>query len=149
MFVFISKHSPENFAFLILGLSNYIPIKFAKFLFTNIKKQQNMLKKLAYFLRKIQFLRVNNSRILTIKKAKFSRYYFHINLNILRDFQICISVPLNINYVAVIQLNRTIKLCEAILPRKDDQVFDLNKHKDLKNGSSYKKLKISYIFPNC
>ena len=52
------------------------------------------VKKLAYCLRKIQTLRVNNSRILMIKK--FSGYYFHINLNILGDFQICISVPLNI-----------------------------------------------------
>ena len=52
------------------------------------------VKKLAYCLRKIQTLRVNNSRILMIKK--FSGYYFHINLNILGDFQIYISVPLNI-----------------------------------------------------
>ena len=36
-----------------------------------------------------------NSRILTIKDAKFSGYYFYISLNILEDFQICISVPLN------------------------------------------------------
>ena len=46
--------------------------------------------KLAYFLRK----RVNNSRILTVKNAKFSGYYFYINSNIWWDFQICISVPL-------------------------------------------------------
>ena len=39
-------------------------------------------------------LRVNNSRILTIKNAKFSGYYFYINLNIWGDFQFCISVPL-------------------------------------------------------
>ena len=32
--------------------------------------------KLAYFLRKIQTLRLNNSRILAIKNAKFSGYYF-------------------------------------------------------------------------
>ena len=50
----------------------------------------------AYFLRKIQTLRVNNSRILEIKNAKFLGYYFHINLNIFWDFQIYISVPLNI-----------------------------------------------------
>ena len=29
-----------------------------------------------------------------IKNAKFSGYYFDINLIIWRDFQICISVPL-------------------------------------------------------
>ena len=45
-------------------------------------------------LRKIQTLRVNNLRILTIKNTKLSRYYFYINLNILGDIQICISVPL-------------------------------------------------------
>ena len=50
--------------------------------------------KLVYFLRKTQTLRVNNSRILTIKNAKFSGYYFYINLSILTDFQIYISVPL-------------------------------------------------------
>ena len=37
---------------------------------------------LAYFLRKIQTLRVNNSRILMIENAKLSGYYFYINLNI-------------------------------------------------------------------
>ena len=39
-------------------------------------------------------LRVNNSRILTIKNAKFSGYYFYMNFNIWEDFQICISIPL-------------------------------------------------------
>ena len=29
-----------------------------------------------------------------IKNAKFSGYYFDMNLNIWRDFQICFSVPL-------------------------------------------------------
>ena len=33
-------------------------------------------------------------KILTIKNAKFSEYYFYINLNVWGDFQICISVPL-------------------------------------------------------
>ena len=41
-----------------------------------------------------QTLRVNNSRILIIKNAKPSGYYFYMNLNIWGDFQICISVPL-------------------------------------------------------
>ena len=39
-------------------------------------------------------LRVNNSRILTIKNAKFSGCYFYLNFNIWKDFQICISIPL-------------------------------------------------------
>ena len=38
---------------------------------------------------------MNNSKILTIKNAKFAGYYFHMNLNILGDFQICTSVPLS------------------------------------------------------
>ena len=33
-------------------------------------------------------------RILTIKNAKFSEYYFYMNLNVWGDSQICISVPL-------------------------------------------------------
>ena len=53
-----------------------------------------MLKILAYFLRNMQTLGVNNSSILTIKNAEFSGYYFQTNLNIWEDFQICISVPL-------------------------------------------------------
>ena len=31
------------------------------------------------------------------KNANFSGYYFYIKLNILGDFQICISVPLIVN----------------------------------------------------
>ena len=41
---------------------------------------------------------------------------------------------LNINYVTV--LKQLIQLCEAILPRTDDQIFDLNE--DF-NGSSTRK----------
>ena len=37
---------------------------------------------------------MNNSRILTIKNAKLSGYYFYINLNKWGDFQIFISIPL-------------------------------------------------------
>ena len=37
---------------------------------------------------------MNNSKILTIKNAKFSGYYFYMDLNIWGDFQFCISVPL-------------------------------------------------------
>ena len=43
----------------------------------------------------MQNLRVNNSRILKIKNAKFSGYHFYMNLNIYGDFQICIGVPLS------------------------------------------------------
>ena len=44
--------------------------------------------KISLLLRKIQTLRVNNSTILTIKNARLSGYYFHMNLNIWGDFQI-------------------------------------------------------------
>ena len=64
-----------------------------KYLFTNIQKQKNMLKSSLLF-RKTTTSRVNNSRILRIKNAKFSGYCFYMNLNIWWDFQICISVPL-------------------------------------------------------
>ena len=46
----------------------------------------------------MQTLRVNNSRIVTIKNGKFSGYYFYMNLNVGRDFQICISVTLIISF---------------------------------------------------
>ena len=42
---------------------------------------------------------MNNSRILTIKNAKLSGYYFYMNLNIWGDFKICISVPLNKHFM--------------------------------------------------
>ena len=50
---------------------------------------------LAYFLRKIKTSRVNNSKIVTIKNAKFSGYYFYMNLNIWGDFQIFTNIPLS------------------------------------------------------
>ena len=56
-------------------------------------RKDRIRQKVAYFLRKIQTLRANNSRILKIKNAKFSGY-FYMNKNIWRDFQICISIPL-------------------------------------------------------
>ena len=39
-------------------------------------------------------LRVNDSKTLRIKNAKFSGNYFYMNTNILGDFQICSNVPL-------------------------------------------------------
>ena len=38
---------------------------------------------------------VNKSRMHANKNKKLSGYFFFMNLNIGRDFQICISVPLN------------------------------------------------------
>ena len=47
---------------------------------------------------------MNNSRILTTKNAKFSGYYFNVNLNIWGDFQFCTSVPLRQELVLFILL---------------------------------------------
>ena len=66
-------------------------------------RNNRMLKRSAYYLRKIQTLRANNSRILSIQNAKFSGYHFSINTDIWRDFQICISVPLRIWEITVFQ----------------------------------------------
>ena len=62
------------------------------------------VKKLAYFLRKIQTLRVNNSGIPTIKNTKFSIHYFYINLNIWEDFQI-----------SLVYLQRSLKYLKQII----------------------------------
>ena len=82
----------KNFAFLILGnLELYTRKVCQMFVYKHAKMVEIKKKK------EIQILRVNNSRILTIKNAKFSEYYFYMNLNILGDFQFCISVPLTGN----------------------------------------------------
>ena len=57
-------------------------------------RNNSICQKLAYFLRNFKTSRVNNSRILRIKNAKFSGYCFYMNANISWDFQICISIPL-------------------------------------------------------
>ena len=55
--------------------------------------------KLAYFFRNLQTSRANNSIILKFKEAKFSGYCFHMNTNIHVDFQIYISVPMELYYI--------------------------------------------------
>ena len=57
-------------------------------------RSNRIRQKVPHFLRKIQTLRVNNSRIIRIQNAKCIGYQFYINTNIWRNFQICISVPL-------------------------------------------------------
>ena len=57
-------------------------------------RKNRICKKLAYFLRNLKTSRGNNSRIRSIKNAKFSGYCFYMHTTILGDFQICISVPL-------------------------------------------------------
>ena len=61
----------------------------------------------------MQTLQVNNSRIPRTTNAKFSEYHFYLNANIYRDFQVCISVPLNIRLnfsVVLIQMKKYAKL---------------------------------------
>ena len=84
-------------------------LKFVKYLFTNIQKQQNTLKS-SLFLTKIQSLRMNHSRIISIRNAKFSGYYFCMNQNMKVDFQICNSVPLITNNVGWVLLERFVDL---------------------------------------
>ena len=68
-----------------------------KSLFTNIQKQQNMLKSSLPF-KKNTTLRVTKSKISGTKNAQFSELYFYLNTNIYADFQICISVPLTSDF---------------------------------------------------
>ena len=46
------------------------------------RKTIKQFENLAYFLRKIQTLRVNNLTILNIKNGKFSGYYLYMSQNI-------------------------------------------------------------------
>ena len=47
-----------------------------------------------------------------MKMRKFSRYYFYMNRNIWRDFQICISVPLSVRVFIYF-----IDFCESVADR--------------------------------
>ena len=69
----------------------YAHVRYVKSLFTNIQNNR-ICEKLANFLRNLQTSRINNSRILRIKNAKFSGHCFF--MNVLGYFKICISVPL-------------------------------------------------------
>ena len=69
----------------------YVHVRYVKRLFTNIQKQQNLLK-INLLFRKLTNL--NNSKIVRIKNAKFSGHHFYMDINIYGGFQICISVPL-------------------------------------------------------
>ena len=73
------------------------------------------VKKLAYFFRNSQTSRVNNSRILRIKNAKFSGYCFYMKTNLYGNFQICISVPL---IQKMEKCNHGIYFCNWLLPKK-------------------------------
>ena len=81
MSVFIQKYYPENFVFLILEIVELHTRNVSEMFIYKHTGTIEYVKK-AYFLRKMQTLRVNNSRIFTIRNAKFLGYYFYINLNI-------------------------------------------------------------------
>ena len=55
--------------------------EFVKSLFTNIEKQENMLK-ISLFLRNLQTSWANNQRTFKITNAKLSGYCFYMNTNI-------------------------------------------------------------------
>ena len=55
-------------------------------------RNNRICKKLICFLRNLQTSRINNSRILKIRNAKFAGCCFYMNTNIERDFQIYVSV---------------------------------------------------------
>ena len=59
-----------------------------------LQTNRNNILKSSLFFKKIRTLRANKLRIFGIQIAKFSGQYFHMNINIQRDFRICISVPL-------------------------------------------------------
>ena len=60
------------------------------------KHTETICHKVAYFLRKIQTLRVNNLRIPGTENAKFLEYYFYlIKHEHIRRCSNCISVPLS------------------------------------------------------
>ena len=74
--------------------------------------------KVHYFLRKIQTLWANNSRIIRIQNAKCPRYQFYMNTNIWKNFQICISVPLrNIKQLEGRGISQVVlkKSCQVVL----------------------------------
>ena len=77
---------PENFAFLNPRVLELYTHKICKMFVCKHWK----VKDKSTFLRKIQTLRVNNWRILTMKNVKFSGYYIYMSYIIKGDFKICL-----------------------------------------------------------
>ena len=84
--------------------------------------------------RNLQTSRTNNSRTLWTKNPKYSGYYFYMNTNIYRDFQVCISAllkeftnPTDFNMNDLFHTpNVTIKKYLK-LPRKNNETGNQNK----------------------
>ena len=77
--------------------SSYLPVNFRFFLKSRLPF--NIFYCFCMFINKhFSTSRLNYFRILRIKNAKFSGYYFYMNTNIKGNFQICISVSLTLIY---------------------------------------------------
>ena len=75
IFVFIRKYV-ENFTFNTFYFLRYAHVRSVKIFFSNIQKQQNMLK-ISLLLKK--FTKFKGKKLNNSLDAKFSEYCFHIN----------------------------------------------------------------------
>ena len=95
IFVFIWREYVEDFTLKHLLLSEIWTLEICgTFCLKTFRNKICLWIYYAYIFRNLQTSRANNSTILRIKNARFSGFCFHMNTNILGDFQICISVPL-------------------------------------------------------
>ena len=92
IFVFISKQYVKDFALKHLFLYEICAHEICEKFIYKHSETIEYVKNFAYLLRNLQTLRVNNSRILRIKNAKFLGYCFYMGTNIKGDLQICMSV---------------------------------------------------------
>ena len=74
-------------------LLRYAHFRYAKCLFTNIQKSQNMLKSSLLFKKNTNFTEEKRENSYDSECEIFGIWFLHEH-NIWRDFQICISVPL-------------------------------------------------------
>ena len=79
----------------MVGILELYTRKFCKMFVYKPTNILNMLKISLLFTKYTNFT-VNSSRNLAIENAIFSGYYIYMNLNIWGDFQICISVLVNV-----------------------------------------------------
>ena len=82
----------------IFHFLRYAHSRYAKYLFEDMRKQQNTLKS-SLLCNKNANLLVCNSRILKIKNAKFLVCCFHMNTNIYGDFQICPLIAIGESFI--------------------------------------------------
>ena len=90
IFLYVRLHLKTiPWKFCIPNPKNYLVIYPQSFRNVCLQTYRNnrIRQKVAYFLRKIQTLWVNNSRILRIKNAKFSGFCFYMNTNVREIFK--------------------------------------------------------------